>query len=112
MKAINIDWDITIDEAIGAIDDLTSEEAASFLGVDKETYEKWTLNKRHDYAAEAIKRNAVDIEELFNLPSSVELPQEFVEEDINAGYVTDWLSDEYGFFINGYYVEKDNGEII
>lgn len=57
---------------------------------------------------------AIDIEwetdgEEVNLPTDVKLPPEIDEDDDDA--ICDYLSDEYGWLVISYRVQKLNGEI-
>jgi hypothetical protein len=42
-----------------------------------------------------------------NLPTEVEIPS-----DIDSDRITDYLSDEYGFLVEGYNIEIEHGDIM
>lgn len=106
--AKDIEWDIDIDEIYEKIDNMRVEVAAVTLGISKDTYANMTTEERHDFIYDTYHHNRKSADELFNLPETIEIPEEFgitdTEDDMSD--VTDWISDEYGFCIKGYAVEE------
>lgn len=110
--AYDILWDFDEEEILEAIDRLTYQTAAEILGLPKERYANMTTSERHDVALDVFHHRPGAADELFGLPEEVEIPQEFgiTSEQDDFGEVTDWLSDEYGFFIKGYRVKRGDGD--
>lgn len=102
--AVNIDWDVDMDEVFETLDTMTTEQAAEALGVPKETYSNMHTEERHDYAYDVFHHRPAMLDEFLGLPDKVEIPEEFGIDSTQADCsdVTDWLSDEYGYCINGY----------
>lgn len=67
----------------------------------------------NDFAYDDFHHNRLDWEPYFNLPDEVEIPDEFgiTSTDDDMQYVTDWLSDTYGFCIKGYKVRSKNESV-
>jgi hypothetical protein len=106
--AYDIDWNYEIEEVSAQLDNLTYENAAARLGIPKDRYANMTTDERLDYALDVLRHNKTTVADFFNLPEEVEIPEELEITDINDDMsdVTDWLSDEYGFYINGYQVKE------
>lgn len=106
--AYEIDWDIGIEDIYNLLDDMECREAAEFLGISIDEYANMSVTDRHDYAYDDFHHNRLDWEPYFNLPDEVEIPDEFeiTSTDDDMQYVTDWLSDTYGFCIKGYKVKS------
>ncbi len=98
MKAINIEWDIDMDEVYGKLDDMAPEKASEVLGIPLNAYCIMTASERHDYARDAFHHNPGMLYDFMGLPEEVELPGTLKE----AEDITDWLSDAYGFCIDTY----------
>lgn len=105
LKAINIEWDIDMDEAIEILDDMSVGDAAQSLKISKEKYSKMTIDERHEVAIDIFHHCPAVLDELMGLPNEVEIPAELIDEDD----ITDWLSDEYGFCFNGYGLIDEEG---
>lgn len=106
--AYDINWDIDRSEAIEALSEMSCESAAKLLGIGKERYANMNTCERIDYAYDVFRHSPGVMDELFNLPDEIEIPDVFgiTGEDDDFSEVTDWMSDEYGFCINGYQVRK------
>ena len=103
MKAYNIDWDIDIEEALEQLDEMDYKKAAFVIGVSADLYANMTTEERNDYAYDLWRHCPGLLEEFVGLPSEVKIPKE-LQDDAD---ITDWLSDEYGFCINGYQLDTD-----
>lgn len=109
MKATNIEWDVSDEELLTVLDAMTAETAAEKLGIPKDTYANMTTEERHDWALDAFHHNSTSRSEFVGLPDDVELPEG--AEEWEDDEITDYLSDEYGYFINGYDIpERDEFE--
>lgn len=103
MKAYNIQWDIDIEDAIGTLDRKTSAGAAKVLEIPEARYANMTTSERHDYAYSYFHHCPGAMEDLFELPEFIEIPENITDEDD----ISDWLSDEYGFCHNGFTLDTD-----
>lgn len=109
--ACNIDWDVDAEEIYDVLDNSTIEQAAEMLEISPERYANMTTEERHDYAYDKIHHNRLDAAEMLSLPDEVEIPEDVLEhygivsKDDDMSDITDWLSDKYGYCINGYEVK-------
>lgn len=110
--AYDINWDVDMDEIYELLDDSTTAKAAEMLEISPERYAAMTTEERHDYAYDKIRHNRLDAAEMVGLPDEVEIPEDILDYyeitsvDDDMSYITDWLSDEYGYCINGYEVAE------
>lgn len=98
MVAINIQWDVDYDEVYEVLDEMTCEKASEKLGISKERYANMATGERHDYAYNVFRHSPAMLDDFFDLPDEIEIPEEIVDEED----VSDWLSDEYGFCHRGF----------
>ena len=105
--AYDINWDIDMDNIFSAFDEMTVEKASNILGIPCTTYSNMTTEERHDYIYDTYHHNRKSASELFDLPEEIEIPDvfEIKSENDDMSDVTDWISDEYGWCINGYSVK-------
>ena len=99
--AVNIDWDVDLDEAIEKLQSLSVESQAELFSC-KEWYLKATPDQRTGMAESYFNHCPAFVAELMELPDEVEIPDDLVEDED----VTNWLSDTYGFCINGWDLEE------
>ena len=110
--AHNIDWNVDMDEIYELLDNSTAEKAAELLEISPERYAAMTTEERHDYAYDEVHHHRLDAADMVGLPEEVEIPEDVLEyyeitsvnDDMSD--ITDWLSDEYGYCINGYEVAE------
>ncbi len=102
-KAVEIKWDVDIDDAIRVIDEMSVENAAEALDIPSRVYANMRDAERYSVVYARFYKNPEAIAELLGLPAEVNIPAEIKDaEDIG-----DWLSDEYGFCHKGFeLVEK------
>ena len=111
LVAYNIDWDVDMDEIYELLDNSTVEKAAELLEMSPERYAAMTTEERHDYAYDDVRHNRLDAAEMVGLPDEVKIPEDVLEhygivsKDDDMSDITDWLSDKYGYCINGYEVK-------
>ncbi len=101
--AVNIDWDVDLDEAIEKLQSLSLESQTELFGC-RDWYLKATPEQRTDMAESYFNHCPAFVEELMGLPDEVEIPEELTEDED----ITNWLSDTYGFCINGWDLEEYN----
>lgn len=98
LKAVEIQWDFDMDEVYERLDYMKPIEAARFLGVPFDRYERMTTEERHDYAYDVFRHCPGLLDEFMGLPDAITVPEGMTDpEDIS-----DWLSDEYGFCHEGF----------
>lgn len=105
--AININWDIDIEEAVDAAMELSEEEFKNNFGIniDDENAEDIVKDKFHHCPGL--------MDDIIGVPSSVEIPDEIMkaaQDEDDDSIITDWLSDEYGWCINGYGLSTDKDD--
>ncbi len=106
--AYDISWEIDMDEVYAKLDEMTIAGAAKAIEVPFQAYASMTTEERHDYAYDYFRRREAAKAEFMGLPETVDIPNEFHIKDENEDMddVTEWLSDEYGYFISGYRVKR------
>lgn len=106
--AYEIDWDIDKEEIIEKISELSDEEAAQILGIAIKLFIKMSKSEIEDYAIYHFRHIPGALNDLFGLPQEIKIPTSFniESEDDDMSDVTEWISDEYGYCINGYQVRK------
>lgn len=103
MWAINIDWDVDIEEAFDILDEMKVEEAAEAVGLSSDKYVNMTTEEQHDYVCDYFRHRPGALCKLFDLPDKVEVPNDYDEEEIS-----DYLSDKYGFCHWGFELKEDD----
>ena len=98
MKAINIEWDIDIEDGLCVLDEMTYKNAAEALGISADTYANMTTDERDEYATEVFEKSPSTLIEIVGLPDTVEIPKDLK----NNEDISDWLSDEFGFCHKGF----------
>lgn len=113
MKAINILWDVDIEDVLELFDNMSCSEVAEALEINENVVANMTTSEINDYAYELFK-TPESRAEILNLPTSVEILDEIATdpdyEDDKEGlydYISDWLSDTYNFCHSGFQVEED-----
>ena len=92
--ASNIQWYVYLDEAFEELDSRYIKDIAKMYG-DKVL--GMTTKELHDYIADIWHHCPAELDKFMGLPDSVVIPEE-IDEDLIAEY----LSDEYGFLLDGY----------
>lgn len=103
MKAFNIDWVIDFEEVYELFDRMDDKQAAEELGLSEKDYIKLFKEDRDSLIYEKYRKRQGELEQLVGLPNEVELPAEITTDE----EATEWLSTEYGYFINGYELDTD-----
>ena len=106
MKAYNINWSIDYDEVYEKLDDMTVDKAAAALEIPKGRYANMSTEERHDYAYDFFRHDPGALDEFLELPSEVEIPKD-IEDLSDDNVITDWLSDTFGYCIEGYDLDTD-----
>ncbi len=104
MTAINIKWDIDMEEVYETLDCTTLKRAADVLKIPYERYLHMTEDERHSFAYNYFHHCPGALEDYLNIPNEIPLPYEFSsDEDIS-----DWISDQYGYCHNGFELINNN----
>lgn len=96
---VSVFWNVSreeIDEFV-SFETKSHLEVANILGVDYEKYMELNIEDKVDYILRCIRRCPSIIDNLFDLPEEITVP-ECVEED----EIGEWLSDEFGFYHDGF----------
>ena len=100
MKAINIEWDIDIEDGLYVLDEMTYKDAAEALGISADTYANMNSDERDEYATEVFEKSPSTLIEIVGLPDTVKLPKNLKDTES----ISDWLSDEFGFCNKGFWL--------
>lgn len=100
----HIEWDFDVDDIFTTINEMTTEQASEILGVDIEMYKKITTEELCDCINEIFDTNPNKFCEIFDLPTSIVIPESVVGDEDN---ISEWLSNEYGFCIRGLIYVKE-----
>ncbi len=103
MVASNIDWYVSFDEFCEALLMEPDECAAEICHYNTEDYSARTTADKIDAIYDQYHHRPGEVDDYFGLPSEVDLPEGLTDEDM----VTEYLSNEYGFFVNGYALDTD-----
>lgn len=97
-KVTKIQWDIEFEDFFDGLLEMTVKAQARILGIPNDKYINMTTEERNDYAYDVFRHSPSVADEVFDLPTEIELPDgEWTEE-----LITEYLSNEYGFCLNGY----------
>lgn len=118
MKITSIKWDVDMEDIYETLDEMTVDEASELLKVPVDTYANMSTEERHDYAYDVINHNSEKhydkIAEIMGLPYEIDLDSEGIGLDIAEcdddeweDAISDWLSDEYDWCHNGFFIEGD-----
>lgn len=99
MKVFNIQWDVDDDDIYDVIDKMCCHKAAAIFELSEDTYSRMSVSERHNYVHNYIQKNSSVISSIMELPDEAEIPDDIDEP-------ADFLSDEYGFCINGFSIDR------
>lgn len=110
--AYDIDWDVDASEITEALDIMrvfdAAKKASEIFGISETHYVNMHTDERHDAIYDALRHSPGMGDDFFNLPRAILIPEEvWIEGADDNDVITDWLSDEYGFCINGYKLSAD-----
>ena len=103
-KVTNISWDYDYEDFWQTLSEKLVYKQAKILDIPYEKYVEMNEWEREQYAYDIFRRNPSVADEVFGLPNEIILPNEDWTEEL----ITDYLSDEYGFCINGYTLPEKN----
>lgn len=104
MKAAKIQWDVDTEDFLEALTSMESTKAAPILNMPVECYEDMSYEQLEQYVNGSWKKDSQTMAELMGLPSEVTVEDPCVEKDEeNASeWLSDYLSDTYGFCHKGF----------
>ena len=108
-EATDIDYDIALDDVIDCVRDLSSEEFKEIFGIEK------TDEDAYDTVENKIHHEPALAGELLGLSDKLEIPDEVWKAAVkekNCEAITDYISDETGYCINGYSLPKNLEKMI
>lgn len=94
----DIDWNIEPDNAIWYLMRMPNKEAADILDIPVDDWKVMDEFEKEDFALEVFNDDPDRMMDVVDLPVEVELP---IDIDPDEDAIIDWLSDTYGFLING-----------
>lgn len=109
MKAFNIEWAIDDAQILEVFDDMSTEDAAEALKIPCRKYSRMTISDRHKLILSHFRHCPGDLYDFFELPEEVDIPEEL--EGADESDVTEWLSDEWGYFVLSYSLATDIEEV-
>lgn len=95
---IFVDWSIEPDELREAFAGYTELAGAHLLKTDLEVYQEMSEEERFDKLEWMIRHNILSAAEIVGVSDTVDVPVETMDPDD----ITEWLSDTYGYFVNGW----------
>ena len=103
MIAKNIKWDIDKHDATEfLLDSFTVKEIADFLKIDEQKLNNLSDDDLYDKVTEELENKPEHYNELYDLPDSVEIPEDLTDEDD----ITEWLTNQYEFCVKSYNLEE------
>lgn len=98
MRAVDIEWDIDINEALEKIHSMSVAEQAKTIEMNPLHYERLSIEHRDDHIRDYYHHRPGALLDLMQLPTEVELPDAVTDTEDIANY----LSDYYGFCHRGF----------
>lgn len=103
MKAINVWWDIDMDEVYERLDESVPATVAEILDVPADRYARMTTEERHDFAYDVFRHCPALLDEFMGLPEEIEIPEELTDE----ADISEWLTYEFGFYHQGFELKEE-----
>ena len=110
MRAINIEWEIDINEVLEKLHGMPVAEQAKTIEMNPLHYERLSIEHRDDHIRDYYHHRPGVLLDLMQLPTEVELPEDVTDTE----EVTNCLSDYYGYCLLGYELqgESERGPVI
>ena len=108
MKLMNIYWqpDIKVEVERALENAAEIEEKLNIEGFSDMEYDE-----QYNRLIDVFHHTPAVLDDLLELPSEVELPREFTEEDA-VEYAWEWLENEYGTAVEGFEIHFDDGTVV
>ena len=103
MVVTNIDWNVTEEDVLDMLNNMSSSWAADVLEISAIEYIEMDEDERKKLAAKKLEENRWRIFQYMDLPLDVEIPDDVAETEAEAA---DELCDEYGFGVVSLKVEQ------
>ena len=115
MRITNIQWDVDFEEAWQKLKEMDYDESARIVGCPIDHWANMETQERYDYAYEYFHCRPGEIIDFLEIPDEVEIPAEIAEDPEYANdwqglveYISDWLSDEYGYCHEGFEIDPED----
>lgn len=102
MVVTDIDWNVTEEDVMDALNNMSSSWAAVVLEIPPTEYAQMNEDEKKRLAAKKLEENRWRIFQYMELPLDVEIPDDVAETEAEAA---DELCDEYGFGVVNLRVE-------
>ena len=109
----DIQWSPDVEILMDALENVSEEKAAKGMELPLERYRNMTYEERLDYLHDMLRHNSCSdymLTEVLDMPNTVILPKEVVKEAIeihDTDVISEYLSDEYGFFHEGFSLSEE-----
>lgn len=109
----NIMWSPDEEILIEQLENVSEEKAAKAMEIPLDRYKNMTYSERLDYLYDMLRHNRASdyiLTEVLDMPNTVVLPKEVVKEaieDHDVEVISDYLSDKYGFFHEGFTLSEE-----
>lgn len=115
MYAYDIYWDVDMEEVLDIVDALTPKGIETHLEINSTVYQSMNEDQKHGFVYGKFRHCPALLDRLLELPDKVRIPEVLAEEyrkSKDASDITEYLSDVYGYCINGYNIkdEKENNK--
>lgn len=107
--ARKIEWDVDMDDVIAQLGKMSMMDISQTLSLSLANCVKMTPDEIKKAAQKCCKENPELKARVMNLPSEVELPDEFYNrDDVNCNDdVLGWFESEYGFLVSSFHPERE-----
>ena len=109
----NIMWSPDVEILMEQLENVSEEKAAKAMEIPLDHYKNMTCSERLDYLYDMLRHNRASdylLTEVLDMPSTVVLPEEVVKEaieDHDDEVISEYLSDKYGFFHEGFTLSEE-----
>lgn len=109
----NIMWSPDEEILMEQLEKVSEEKAAKAMEIPLDRYKNMTYSERLDYLYDMLRHNRASdymLTEVLDMPGTVVLPKEVVKEaieDHDTEVISEYLSDKYGFFHEGFTLSEE-----
>ena len=95
---ILVDWFVEPEELYEVFDMYSEREAANLLKIDLEIFQELTEEEWHNELDNQVRHRFLSAAKIVGLEEAVDVPV----EDMDPDDITEWLSNTYGYLVNGW----------
>lgn len=109
----NIMWSPDVEILMEQLENVSEEKAAKAMEIPLDHYKNMTYSERLDYLYDMLRHGRASdymLTEVLDMPDTVVLPKEVVKEaieDHDTEVISEYLSDKYGFFHEGFTLSEE-----